>query len=305
MTRYEAFHGHRPNMQEIRLLPIFSVLLVYRRAEQRSKSDPYDQPRYIYGLYVGREVETSGNIRVAINTDKGVRILVTSKYKAVTEGAQVDFNDEIDRSVRQSVKDGENISSTVSLRTERDFNHEEEDEDEPILVNEVAGVDDDHTTPSKEVLDDQGVIDEKATFVPNDSRRIVGKSIQDKSEYDPSKYNSREERAAARTQRRLGSYLAYKATATEMKVRREQIALEEKEEFKKFDKEYKKWRAEVSNEEFEREFNKFYHGWLASQSNVTEEARAEIKLKKLEELKAEKIKLFDDAGEDMRIWSDV
>ena len=65
-TRWEVFNGTAPNMQTIRLLPIFSILLVQTGLV------------YEYGLYLGPQYTnpqigvTPGGIRVSTLSQKGV-----------------------------------------------------------------------------------------------------------------------------------------------------------------------------------------------------------------------------------------
>ena len=85
-TRYEVFLGKRPNIQEIRLLPIFSIVMGYRYTPTKEIIDQSNMPFYQYGLYVGPDLKVSGAIRLAVITNNRVEILVTTKYKAVSDG---------------------------------------------------------------------------------------------------------------------------------------------------------------------------------------------------------------------------
>jgi hypothetical protein len=100
-TRYEAFLGVRPNVQEIRVLPIGSVLIV----AQLNKGDK--RPLYIYGIYMGpsQDLPTMkvipGSVRVAVGTKRGVRIINTSKIKHVSEGGNLDRRREADAGLKR------------------------------------------------------------------------------------------------------------------------------------------------------------------------------------------------------------
>jgi hypothetical protein len=121
-TREEAFSGVQPNIQQTRLLPIFSTVLVWRGVPKRRQrksgkgkekelhyKDYYDKPSYVYGLYVGFELTTPGNIRVAVKTDKGIRVISTSKYKGVSEGGAIDIAADVQRAADRMIMDSVEI----------------------------------------------------------------------------------------------------------------------------------------------------------------------------------------------------
>ena len=84
ITRYEAATGRRFNIQTIRLLPIFSCLLVWHE----------NSNQYVHGIYVGpawngiMSEPTPGAIRVLYKAGTGVQIVVTQQYKCVTRFAK-------------------------------------------------------------------------------------------------------------------------------------------------------------------------------------------------------------------------
>jgi len=90
-TRFEVFNGEAPNIQRERLLPIFSVVKVYRYVTTTLKEDWSTGPFFQYGLYVGHDQYCSGVIRVAVIIKDQVKVLRTSKYKGVSEGGDVDI----------------------------------------------------------------------------------------------------------------------------------------------------------------------------------------------------------------------
>ena len=122
MTREEAFSGVQPNIQQNRLLPIFSTVLVWKGVPKRRRrvsgkgkekelqySDYYDQPSYVYGLYVGSEITTPGCIRVAVKTDQGMRVISTSKYKGVSEGGSINISEQVQKAANLMIMDEVNI----------------------------------------------------------------------------------------------------------------------------------------------------------------------------------------------------
>ena len=60
ITKYEAFHQKKPDLRMIRLLPIFSVLYVYRHAANDELSSQHDY--WQLGLYVGLSPTVPGAI---------------------------------------------------------------------------------------------------------------------------------------------------------------------------------------------------------------------------------------------------
>ena len=109
-SKYHDFVGKQFNIQLIRLLPIFSILLVRH------------QGKYTYGVYVGPHYfgpdgePTPGAIRVAIKAKSSkISILVTQSYKCVSMGGQVDLNREIDRSL---VRQMQEIASELNKNEE-------------------------------------------------------------------------------------------------------------------------------------------------------------------------------------------
>ena len=104
VSRYQMFMNIVPNVQDIRLLPIFCVVMVLRMAG----GTPYsNQTFYVYGLYAGPAQNLpamraiSGAVRVVVMTDQGPRVIVSSKIKGISEGANLDRNAETYRGIRQ------------------------------------------------------------------------------------------------------------------------------------------------------------------------------------------------------------
>lgn len=127
ITRWEAFMGHAPNMQTIRLLPIFSIVLV------RTK-EVYEYGLYLGPHYLGPHVAvTPGAIRVAIKATSGiVTVLLSVDYKCVTEGYNVNLNPQIDRGIIQMMRDNEKIIDS------RDICEEDNIDDTDIIPNLIS-----------------------------------------------------------------------------------------------------------------------------------------------------------------------
>jgi hypothetical protein len=117
-TRYEVFNGRKPNIQEIRLLPIFSVLMVLREEPNAAAVDGANRSFYQYGLYVGPDLLVTGGIRVAVLTNKRLQIVTSSRYKCVTDGGSVNMYPQVQRGLRRLLEE----------------HAEEEEEEEPVNV---------------------------------------------------------------------------------------------------------------------------------------------------------------------------
>ena len=70
-SRFEVFLKKIPNIQEIRLLPIFAFVMVLRHASPSASVDGADRDFLQYGLYVGPDNKVKGAIRAAILTNTG------------------------------------------------------------------------------------------------------------------------------------------------------------------------------------------------------------------------------------------
>lgn len=120
-TRYEVFMQRRFNMQRVRLLPIFSVVLVWRyviNKEGQTNREGWQKALYVgpESVHPGKE-PTSGNARFATRRERkdgkvDFKIVVTSKIKNVTDGGDLDLNAVIDQGTRFMINAGE--CATVS-----------------------------------------------------------------------------------------------------------------------------------------------------------------------------------------------
>jgi hypothetical protein len=89
-----------------REVPKRQKLKTGRRKERELKyGDYYEKPSFVYGLYVGFETTTPGNIRVAVKTDKGIKVISTSKYKGVSEGGGIDINQQVQNATDTMIMD--------------------------------------------------------------------------------------------------------------------------------------------------------------------------------------------------------
>jgi len=100
-TKYEVFTGRRPNIQEIRLLPIFSIVMVYRNVLTGEIIGRANRSFYQYGVYCGFDTKVSGGIRVALVTNSRLSVVVTTKYKGVSDGGGLNDYPIIERGVQR------------------------------------------------------------------------------------------------------------------------------------------------------------------------------------------------------------
>lgn len=93
-TRYEVFYNKRPNMQDLRLLPIFSFVLLPRK-DAASKNFHHQ-----IALYVGPARNVVGAIRAAYKSTSGtMEIVETSKFTAATDGWGLAIHQQVQRSL--------------------------------------------------------------------------------------------------------------------------------------------------------------------------------------------------------------
>ena len=107
-SRWEVYHGKKPNMQDIRLLPIGCVIIVTRnpRAEG-TQGDTFggvvmNEQYAQVGIYVGPAAPTTpGAARVAVMTNGKLRILITSNFRAGTDGGGLNVYPHVERGLKQ------------------------------------------------------------------------------------------------------------------------------------------------------------------------------------------------------------
>lgn len=114
VSRVYLMTGVVPNIQDKRLLPIFSVLLVYRYTPTKASLDGANRPFYQHGLYLGPDSLVKGGIRVAIKVNGQLQIVVSTKYKCVTDGGAINVYPAIQRGLR-SLLEGSTVSDAESV----------------------------------------------------------------------------------------------------------------------------------------------------------------------------------------------
>jgi hypothetical protein len=87
-SREEFFLGTKPNIQNRLMLPIFSLLLVYREAGGIVNDSLPDtnKSKYQVGLYVGPSGVCDSTARIAVKINDQVMILVTSRFTSASQG---------------------------------------------------------------------------------------------------------------------------------------------------------------------------------------------------------------------------
>jgi len=87
-TKYEMYHGYKPDLKRIRLLPIFSVLYVLRHSKANNPTQS-NRSYWQRGLYTGPSQLIPGAVRVAIKTKKRIKIVSTTVFKGVSDGGDI------------------------------------------------------------------------------------------------------------------------------------------------------------------------------------------------------------------------
>jgi hypothetical protein len=89
ITKYEAYHKIKPDLRTIRLLPIGSILYVLKR----NNLNKLNSKRVYWqkGIYIGPSRKVLGAIRVACLTNKKIQIVVSSIFKTVTDGGDLNI----------------------------------------------------------------------------------------------------------------------------------------------------------------------------------------------------------------------
>jgi Reverse transcriptase (RNA-dependent DNA polymerase) len=168
ITRWEAFTGRAPNLQTIRLLPIFAILLV-------NTGEVYEYGIYCGPHYLGPHVEiTPGAIRACVKSKGGqITIYTTQDYKCVSEGYGIDISPHIDRGLIELMR---NLAETITSN-----NSDSSITQTPTtIIPDIAGVDQPITimepTPTTETATNElEQIRDSAistTIIPFKSRRL-------------------------------------------------------------------------------------------------------------------------------------
>ena len=135
-SRYEVFKNKKPNMQSIRILPIFSVILVLKNTSSKEKQT--NQLEHQIGLYIGPSMKTGGAIRAAVITGGFLRIVITSKFTAATDGGGLNVYPHIQRGLQCMLKENEKnpLSSVDSVM------NKPEEEEKSQIGGEIVVIDD-------------------------------------------------------------------------------------------------------------------------------------------------------------------
>lgn len=114
-TKQEVFLGQVPNIQEIRLLPIFAILMVYRPVRTSTAVGKSNRPFFQYGLYVGPDLKVSGGVRIALLTNGKLQIVVTTKYKGVSDGGGINVYPQVARGVQNLLADQAGVPAPAGV----------------------------------------------------------------------------------------------------------------------------------------------------------------------------------------------
>jgi len=100
VTKYFVFYGNKPDLRNIRLLPIFSFLMVLRRSgnDLQSKRDFWQR-----GLYVGPSQSVKGAVRVAVLTNGKVKIITSTAIKCISDGGDINPYKHVDHFLQQEL----------------------------------------------------------------------------------------------------------------------------------------------------------------------------------------------------------
>jgi hypothetical protein len=120
-TKYEVFTKKKPNVQEIRLLPIFAHLMVLRYQEGISSIDNTFGKYYQYGLYVGPDLKVKGAIRAAVIVHNNIQIIVTTKYKSVSDGGGINPYPQVNAGLNRMLNDEKDkITEEITNKNDED-----------------------------------------------------------------------------------------------------------------------------------------------------------------------------------------
>ena len=105
-SRYEVYHEKKPNMQDIRILPIGCVIIVVRPHghEDELTAGVFDnQKSGQIGIYVGPSMLTPGCVRVAVVTRGKLMIITTSNFRSASDGGGLNIYPHIERGVQDMI----------------------------------------------------------------------------------------------------------------------------------------------------------------------------------------------------------
>ena len=225
-TKHEVFTGEIPNIQLMRLLPIFCIVMVYRNTPTAASVGNAKRSFYQYGLYCGCDMKVKGGIRVAIMTNSRLSIVVTTKYKGVSDGGGMDNYAHVDRGLERVLNEPPAV--TVSdvyeeVLPDDDNNNDDKNNDD---TNNDNYIDNDNHVDVLEYSDDDKVVPtvhsvaptlvthsvqptkvrgESSTVVQKNSNVVESVPVRmnkNSKVLDRSKWGSREERMALRNSKR-------------------------------------------------------------------------------------------------------
>jgi len=120
-TVEEVFTGKRVDIQDKKMLPIFSFVLVYF---PDGKDEHNNKGTKVGGLYVGPALYCDGGIRVAIIDNRKIQVVTTVKYSTPSTGATRFLQDVLDGIdiVTEPVEQHETVTEDyeINLITEHD-----------------------------------------------------------------------------------------------------------------------------------------------------------------------------------------
>ena len=123
-SRYEVFMRKRPNMQNIRILPIGAIVMVYRR---KGLKGAYS----MVGLYVGPSLSTEGCARVALVVADKVKVITTSHFSAASDGGGLNVYPHINRGLNKLLED--QVSTVADQDDMNDYQLEDPEQDSPPI----------------------------------------------------------------------------------------------------------------------------------------------------------------------------
>eukprot|EP01031_Cornospumella_fuschlensis_P025284 gene25284-30532_t len=106
-TRHEVFTGVKPNLQDYRMLPIFSILYVLRHPATADTSPlGMNKTYWQRGLYVGPDLEIKGGIRVATASETNKLVIIrTTHFKHVSDGGNINIYPYVNSGLRHFIAD--------------------------------------------------------------------------------------------------------------------------------------------------------------------------------------------------------
>ncbi len=178
-TRYEVMNGVKPNMQNIRMLPIFSIVLIPR--DGRELHNGINKTTHRIGMYVGPTLSTTGAIRVAyLSKKKKVQITITSQFTPASDGWGLNIHQNVNRG----------LQTLIQLENKNEHQDDEiiEVENDLVTTTDVDKIYTDNTTVEQEV---KSTTVEQEVHIVKDNSNIVdeddvdNESIENEDEPEP------------------------------------------------------------------------------------------------------------------------